>query len=129
MGDIGISKKLDCDYEEAIERVKAALTPEGFGVLSEIDVKGTLKKKLDKDFRRYVILGACNPQYAYKALTAELNIGVFMPCNIIVYEDDEGGSTVTAVDPTVSIGSVDNAGICEVAVEVRKLLKKIVEGL
>lgn len=129
MSNLGISRVLDCDYEEAIERVKAALTPEGFGVLSEIDVKATLKKKLDRDFRRYVILGACNPQYAYKALTAELDIGVFMPCNIIVYENDGGGSTVTAVDPTVSIGSVDNAGICEVAGEVRKLLKKIVDGL
>jgi uncharacterized protein (DUF302 family) len=129
MSDLGISKTLDCDYEEAIEKVKAALTPEGFGVLSEIDVKATLKKKLDKDFRRYVILGACNPQYAYKALSTELDIGVFMPCNIIVYENDGGGSTVTAVDPTQTIGSVGSTEICEVAGEVRKLLKKIVEGL
>ncbi|VAV83203.1 hypothetical protein MNBD_DELTA01-1458 [hydrothermal vent metagenome] len=129
MSDLGMSKKLDCDYEEAIEKVKAALAPEGFGVLTEIDVKATLKKKLDKDFRRYIILGACNPQYAYKALSKELNIGVFMPCNVIVYENDGGGSTVTAVDPTVSIGSVGDADICEVAGEVRKLLKSIVEGL
>jgi uncharacterized protein (DUF302 family) len=129
MSSFEITKQLDCDYEEAIEKVKAALAPEGFGVLTEIDVKTTLKKKLDKDFRRYMILGACNPQYAFKALSTEVNIGVFMPCNIIVYENDGGGSTVTAVDPTVSIGSVDNADISEFAGEIKKLLKKIVDGL
>ncbi len=129
MSGIGMSKKLSCDYEEAVEKVKAALAPEGFGVLTEIDVKAALKKKLDKDFRRYVILGACNPQYAYQALSKELDMGVFLPCNVVVYENDGGGSTVTAVDPAVSIGSVGDAGICEVAAEVRKLLKKIVEGL
>ncbi|VAW35958.1 hypothetical protein MNBD_DELTA02-293 [hydrothermal vent metagenome] len=129
MSDLGMSKKLDCDYEEAIEKVKAALAPEGFGVLTEIDVKAALKKKLDKDFRRYIILGACNPQYAYQALSMELDIGVFLPCNVVVYENDGGGSTVTAVDPMASIGAISDAGIREVAGEVRKLLKKVVDGL
>lgn len=131
MSSLGISKQLDCDYEEAVEKVRAALPSEGFGVLTEIDVKTTLKKKLDADFRRYVILGACNPQYAYKALSAEIEIGVFMPCNVIVYENDGGGSTVTAVDPTLTIGSLslENSDITEFACEVRDKLKKIVDGL
>ncbi len=129
MGAYGISKRLDCSYEDAVEKVREALSREGFGVLTEIDVKATLKKKLDKDFRKYVILGACNPPYAYEALSAELEIGLLLPCNVIVYENDDGGSTVSAIDPVVAMGMVDNPEVCTVAGEVKKKLERVIAGL
>src|SRR4030065_198967 len=95
----GFSKRLSVPFDQAVEKATAALKQEGFGVLTEIDVKATLKKKLDVDFRRYVILGACHPPSAYKALSTELEIGLLLPCNMIVYETEEGGSVVSAQNP------------------------------
>ncbi len=127
MGDYGISKRLDCTYEEAVKNTREALAMEGFGVLTEIDVKATLKKKLDKDFRKYIILGACNPPYAYQALCSEPEIGLLLPCNVIVYENDDGGSTVSAIDPAVAMSMIDNPTLEEVAREVRSKLQKVIE--
>lgn len=129
MADYGISKKLDISYEEATEKIREALAKEGFGILTEIDVKATLKKKLDKDFRKYVILGACNPSYAYKALSAETEIGLLLPCNVIVYENDGGGSTVSVMDPVIALGIVGRDDIEPVAKEVRELLVRALDSI
>lgn len=121
---------LDLPYEQAVEKVTAALKEEGFGVLTEIDVKATLKKKLDADFRRYVILGACNPRLAHQALNTELAIGLMLPCNVIVYEDEEaGGSVVSIVDPIAMLGVVHNPALDNVAQEARARLKNVVASL
>jgi len=129
MSSYGISKKVALSYEEAVEKTRSLLAAEGFGVLTEIDVKATIKKKLDKDFKKYIILGACNPPYAYKALTSENDIGLLLPCNVIVYENNGGGATVSAIDPAVAMGMVENAELAEVAKEVRNKLVKVIEGL
>ena len=99
--DYGMRAHIDLPYDEAIEKTTAALKDEGFGVLTQIDVKSTLKQKLDVDFRRYVILGACNPTLAHQAFSAELEIGLLLPCNVVVYEADGGGSVVSIIDPVV----------------------------
>jgi uncharacterized protein (DUF302 family) len=119
---------LDLPYAQTIERVTSALKEQGFGVLTEIDVKATLKKKLDADFRKYVILGACNPPLAYRALSAELEIGLLLPCNVIVYEEN-GGSVVSIVDPISMLGVVDNPGLEPVANEARARLQRVAEAL
>lgn len=129
MAAYGISKTLSCSYEEAVEKTREALAAESFGVLTEIDVQATLKKKLDKDFRKYIILGACNPPYAFKALTAETDIGLLLPCNVIVYENEGGGSTVSAIDPIVAMGMVENASLGDVAKEVRTKLVNVINSL
>ncbi|GMR05396.1 MAG: DUF302 domain-containing protein [Thermodesulfobacteriota bacterium] len=129
MSGYAISKVLDCGYEEAIERVKAALSSEGFGVLTEIDVKAVLKKKLDKDFAKYIILGACNPNLAYRALTSETEIGLFLPCNVIVYENDRGETVVSAVDATVAMSMIDNPVLAAVAKEVKEKLEKVINSI
>ena len=129
MADYGISKKVAFSYEEALEKTREALDSEGFGVLTEIDVKATLKKKLDKDFRKYIILGACNPTYAYRALTAEIDLGLLLPCNVIVYENDEGGASVSVIDPVVAMGMVENAVLEEVATEVRAKLVNVINSI
>ncbi|MEE9613883.1 MAG: DUF302 domain-containing protein [Thermodesulfobacteriota bacterium] len=132
MGGYAITKKLGCGYAEAVEKAREALAEEGFGILTEIDVKATLKKKLDKEFRNYIILGACNPPYAYQALTAELEIGLMMPCNVIVYENDDeggGGSTVSAIDPVAVMGAIDNPELATFAEEVRAGLEKALSSL
>ncbi len=129
MADYGISKKVTCSYEEAVEKTREALASEGFGVLTEIDVTATLKKKLDKDFRKYIILGACNPPYAFKALTAETDIGLLLPCNVIVYENDEGGATVSAIDPIVAMGMVENTALGEIAKEIRAKLVNVINSI
>lgn len=125
----GFSTKLDIPYERAIERVTATLKEEGFGVLTEIDVKATLKQKLDVDFRRYVILGACNPPFAYQALSAELEIGLLLPCNVIVYETEDGGSVVSAMNPMAVLGMVDNPALKEVAEQVTEKMQRAVANL
>ena len=112
-----------------IERVTEELKNQGFGVLTTIDMKATLKKKLDVDFYNYQILGACNPPNAYKALQAEDKIGLMLPCNVIVQEKEEGQIDVSAVDPVVSMMGVKNEGLEPVAVEVRDKLKKVIEAL
>ncbi len=123
-----ISTRLSLPYDEALQRVKAALKEEGFGVLTEIDVKETLREKLQVDFRRYDIIGACNPQLAHRALQAELDVGLLLPCNVIVYEDD-GGSVVAAFDPEAAMGLADNPGLSEIAREAKDRLRRALESL
>jgi uncharacterized protein (DUF302 family) len=126
----GFGRVVDASYEEAVERTRAALKEQGFGVLTEIDVKATMKTKLDADFRPYVILGACNPPLAHRALTAELGIGLLLPCNVIVYDNLDGTSTVEAMDPQAALSLVgDNAVIAEVASEARARLRRVLDGL
>jgi uncharacterized protein (DUF302 family) len=128
MADYGISVKLEKSFDQAVEEVKEALKAEGFGVLTEIDVKATLKKKLDADFRKYVILGACNPPFAHKALNTELQIGLLLPCNVIVYEEGDG-SVISAIDPVAAMGVVDNPELEPIAKEVQAKLKRVVDSL
>jgi len=127
--DLGIRVTLNVPYEAAIEKATAALKEEGFGVLTEIDVKATLKQKLDADFRRYVILGACNPKLAFQALQNELEIGLLLPCNVVVYETDDGQSTVSIVDPLSMIGIVEKPTLHKVATEARARLTRVTEKL
>jgi uncharacterized protein (DUF302 family) len=127
----GFSKTIDVPYEQAVEKVRAALKEEGFGVLCEIDIKEKLKEKLGVDFRNYVILGACNPPLAYKTLEQDLNIGLLLPCNVIVYEAAEAGrSVVAAIDAKMMLSVVgDNASLDAVATEVNEKLKRVVARL
>jgi uncharacterized protein (DUF302 family) len=127
--DYGFQTTLNVPYETAIEKATAALKEEGFGVLTEIDVKATLKQKLDADFRRYVILGACNPRLAHRALQTELNIGLLLPCNVIVYEEDDGQSTISIVDPITMLGVVADESLQPVADEARTRLTRVIEQL
>ncbi|MCL4704921.1 DUF302 domain-containing protein [bacterium] len=122
------SKTLGVTFDEAIARVTDELKKEGFGVLTEIDVKETLKKKLNVDFHRYKILGACNPPFAYQALRAEDKIGTMLPCNVIVHETT-GGVEVAAIDPIVAMAAVLNPKLAEVAKQVQAKLKKVIESL
>ena len=124
----GYKKQVNASYEETITRTKEELQKEGFGVLTEIDVKATLKKKLDVDFDNYVILGACNPPFAFQALQAEKDIGLLLPCNVIVYEAD-GKTYVSAIVPTVAMNMVENPGLKNIAVEVEKKLKKVIDNI
>ena len=117
------------NFDKAIETVTAALKEEGFGVLTEIDVKETLKKKIDVDFKKYRILGACNPEFAHKALKSEDKIGVFLPCNVIVEENDNGEIEVSAVDPISSMQAAKNDSLEQIATEVQQKLKKIINSL
>ncbi len=123
------SRILDIPCDQAIERTKEELKKEGFGVLTEINVKEVLKRKLDVDFRPYTILGTCNPPFAYQALQAERMIGIMLPCNVVVQEADGGRSEVAAVDPLVSMQAVANSKLADVAVEVQAKLKRVIEGL
>lgn len=116
-------------FEEALEEVSRELKKEGFGILTEIDVKDTLKKKIDVDFKKYRILGACNPHFAHKALQAEDKIGVFLPCNVIVEENDQGEIEVAAVDPISSMSAAKNEELEEIAGEVQQKLKNIIANL
>jgi len=123
------SKTIDSNFEDAVMKTKDSLTQEGFGVLTEIDVKDTLKKKLDVDFRKYVILGACNPQFAYKALQAENKIGAMLPCNVIVQQLNSGDIEISAVDPISSMQAVENKDLAPIAEQVREKLKSVIESL
>ena len=116
-------------FDEAIEKVTVELKKEGFGVLTEIDVKETLKKKIDVDFKKYKILGACNPHFAYKALKSEDKVSVFLPCNVIVEEHENGEVEVSAVDPVASMSSVSNKAMEGLAVEVQQKLIRVIENL
>ncbi|XOV95342.1 MAG: DUF302 domain-containing protein [Bacteroidota bacterium] len=118
----------DTDFDQAITRVTEALKTEGFGVLTQIDIKETLKKKLDEDFRPYTILGACNPPYAFKALSAEDKIGTMLPCNVIVQQVD-GGIEVAAIDPVASMLAVDNPGLKPIAEEIQDRLHRVIDSL
>lgn len=123
------SKTVDYGFEEAISKTTDELKKEGFGILTEIDVKETLKKKLDVDFRKYKILGACNPPFAYQALQYEDEIGTMLPCNVIIQEIKEGSVKISAIDPVASMMAVKNEKLGEVADEVRKKLKKVIHNL
>jgi uncharacterized protein (DUF302 family) len=123
------SKTLNAPFDQAIESVTAALGEKGFGVLTTIDVKATLKKKLDVDFRPYTILGACNPNFAYQALQHEDKIGTMLPCNVIVQQRDDGKVEVSAVDPIASMQAIDNPALGAVAGQVRDLLRQAIESL
>lgn len=129
--EYGFSKTVDVPYEEAVEKARAALKEEGFGVLTEIDMKEKLKEKLGVDFRKYVILGACNPPLAYKTLQQEMNIGLLLPCNVIVYEADEAGkSVVAAIDAKTMLSVVgDNPALDAIATEVNEKLKRVIAQL
>ena len=120
---------LDTDFDQSIEKVTEELKKEGFGILTEIDVKETFKKKLDVDFRKYRILGACNPTMAHKAIQAESRIGTMLPCNVIVQELENGKTEVSAVDPVASMQAVDNEGLAPIAAQVRDKLKKVISSL
>lgn len=122
------SKTVSDDFDTTISKITEALKKEGFGVLTEIDVKQTLKKKLDVNFRKYKILGACNPHFAYKALKTESNIGTMLPCNVCVQELENGQVEVSAVDPVASMSAVKNETLSEIASEVREKLKMIIDN-
>jgi len=123
------NKTLDMPFDQAIERVIEELKKEGFGVLTEIDVQATMKKKLDVDFRPYRILGACNPPFAHQALQAERNIGLMLPCNVIVQDAGEGKTDVAAIDPLVAMSRVENPDLEPVAKEVQSKLQRVIENL
>jgi uncharacterized protein (DUF302 family) len=123
------NKTVALNFDEAVERVKSELKKEGFGVLTEIDVKKTLQEKLGVDFRPYRILGACNPPFAYKALMTEDKIGTMLPCNVIVQELAPGRVEVAAIDPLASMAAVKNEDLGAIGLEVREKLKRVVEAL
>ncbi len=120
---------LEDGYESVVPKVKEAMKTEGFGVLTEIDVKETLKKKIDADFRKYVIIGACNPPYALKTLQIDLDVGLLLPCNIVVYENDDGRTVVSALNPAAAMEVIGNEDLRSIAGEVSDILKRIVESL
>lgn len=128
--DYGMTLTTRLPYERALQRTRDALAGEGFGVLSEIDVRATLGKKLGVDFRPYMILGACNPPLAHRALSAEPNIGLLLPCNVIVYAGDDPDTTVVAaIDPEVSLSRVGNAELAPVAAEVKARLRRVLDAV
>ena len=126
--DIALRTTLDLPYEQAVDKVVAELKTEGFGVLTEIDVQTTLKNKLGAEFRKYVILGACNPSLAHRALSTTLDVGLLLPCNVVVYEQDEG-SVVAILDPLSMLGVVESSELDSVAQEARMRLQRVIEAL
>lgn len=127
----GFGKKVSLPYAEAVEATRAALKEQGFGVLTEIDIKQTMKEKRGIDFRPYIILGACNPPLAEQALGVELDVGLLLPCNVIIYADEEdvSGSVVKAMDPEAALGIVDNSELAKVALEAKSRLQKALNTL
>ena len=126
--EYGYKRKVDYSFDEALHKLREELPKEGFGILTEIDVKATLKKKLDADFDNYIILGTCNPPFAYRALQAEKDIGLLLPCNIIVYEDAEH-TFISAIVPTVAMSMVENEELADIAIEVEAKLKKVIDSV
>jgi len=122
------SKTVRTGFDEAVSGIKQALKEEGFGILTEIDVKDTLKKKLDVEFRNYRILGACNPPFAYKALQAEDKIGTMLPCNVVVQETADGGVEVAAIDPVASMQAIGNPNLRRIAEAIGQKLKRIIQN-
>lgn len=128
MAEIGIQKKTSLTYDDALARLPDLLKAEGFGVLTQIDVKETLKAKIGVDFRRYKILGACNPHFAHQALSQVLEVGVLLPCNVVVWERDDGKATVLAIDPMQTLAAA-RPELAPVAGEVQARLRRVVERL
>ncbi len=124
----GYKKQINLSFSETINKAKEELTKEGFGVLTEIDVAATLKKKLDVDYSNYIILGACNPTFAYEALKSEKDIGLLLPCNVIIYED-ANSVFVSAILPTIAMAMVDNESLANIAKEVEEKLKKVIDAI
>lgn len=124
----GYTKQTTQEFQQAVESVKDSLATEGFGVLTEIDVQTTLKKKLDVDFDNYIILGACNPKFAYKALQTEQEIGLLLPCNVIVYEK-ENETFVSAILPTVAMNMIDSPELQDIAETIEQKLKTVINNL
>ena len=120
---------LEMPYDQTVEKVREALAAEGFGILTEIDVKATLKEKIDVDFRPYIILGACNPPFAHKTLQVEEQIGLMLPCNVVVQEAAGGGSVVAALNPLVAMEAVENPDLEPIAREVTDKLRRVIEAL
>ena len=126
----GTKREVNYSYEEAVEKITSALSAQGFGILTEIDVKATLKKKIDQDFTKYVILGACNPGLAYEALSEEIDIGLLLPCNVIVYEHPENGKTVIGViDPEIMVQATGRTDLVEFAKNVREKLQSAIDAI
>ena len=129
MAAFGIQKTLDLGFDEVLAKVPEALKAEGFGVLTEIDVQATLKKKLDVDFRRYRILGACNPPFAHLALQHSLDVGMLLPCNVIVYETDDRKTVVSAVDPMQTMAAQGDPALRPLAEQVQQKLRRVIDSL
>ncbi len=127
--DYYFSKKVDINFDDAIESVIDELKKEGFGILTDIDVKAVLKKKIDADFRNYRILGACNPHLAHKALLSEEMVGLMLPCNVIVLEGEDGTVEVAAIDPMKSMMAIDNSDLEDIAVQARDKLRTVIDRL
>ena len=125
--EYALTAVLNASYEDAISKITDALREEGFGVLTEIDVKATLKKKLGVDFRKYAILGACNPPYAYRTLKADLDVGLLLPCNVIVYETDDKKAYISAINPVSALEVIKNEELRKIAEEVTEKLKRVIE--
>lgn len=125
----GYTKTIDMPFEQARERLEEELQKEGFGVLTEINVKETFKKKLNVDFRKYIILGACNPSIAYKALQAEEQLGLFLPCNVIVYENDEGKTVISSMEVMPLMNMIGNPVLDGLAPEIQELLHKVIDSV
>ncbi len=123
------NKTVNLSFDEAVNKVTEELKKEGFGILTDVDVKNTLKKKLAVDFRNYRILGACNPPFAYQALQAESRIGTMLPCNVVVQETEEGKVEVAAIDPVASMQAVENPALQEIAKQIREKLRKVIDSL
>ncbi len=124
-----MKKKVDLNYEDALEKVKAELKEEGFGVLSEIDMKQTFKDKIGEDFNKYIILGACNPKFAYKALQMEEDIGLLLPCNVVVYTSDSGDTSVAIINPMEVMNLPNNQEIKELAKEIKERLERVIKNM
>ena len=127
--DYYFSKKVNLSFEQAVEQVTEALKTEGFGVLTQIDIHEKLKEKLNVDFRKYKILGACNPPYAYEALKSERMIGLMLPCNVVVQEADNGQTEVSAIDPLASMQAIDNPKLKEIAEQIRSKLETVINRM
>ena len=122
-------RRFEASFSEVELRVREELAKEGFGILTEINVKNTFKKKLDRDFREYVILGACNPVLAWEAFAKEINIGTLLPCNVVVYRDEDDKTVVMVMDPVAALGVIGNTGLTEIAAQVRARMERVLAAL
>lgn len=129
MTSFGITRELAISYEQTVSKLPDALKSEGFGVLTEIDMQNTLKQKLNVDFRKYKIFGACNPPLAHQALSLDLQVGLAMPCNVVVYEASNGHAVVSAVDPTKTVSAIGNPALADFAITVRDKLTRALDKL